>query len=242
MKLFGRKTRQEPILNKFANVELNKFANVELFVKDQTGQPIFLLHNRRTGETYPFPNIDLFLYPESEFSQIIAGLRKTKVDSNLYPIVEHLCPGIDAVLYLDDKNIFETVSEKILADQKLPYATARNGALARLRELASELIIETTSTHLHVTFPSSVNKVASFMLITDAWLRPQDTLGAPVFAAGTRNQLYLCGADDADAVAQLRNIARQAYDNGLSDPERFGFPLTPQLLTIKDGKLALFDR
>ncbi|MGK6355439.1 hypothetical protein ACMGDH_09435 [Sphingomonas sp. DT-207] len=73
---------------------------------------------------------------------------------------------------------------------------------------------------------------ASLILVAADWIGQLDLEGDPVFAIPCRDQLMVCGSDDAEAVAELAEIAPQiataeAYD------------ISAELLTLKGGKIEI---
>lgn len=70
----------------------------------------------------------------------------------------------------------------------------------------------------------------SLILVASDWLAPLALEGDPVFAIPCRNQLMVCGAANADAVAELGEIARAIASSEAYD-------ITGELLTVRNGAL-----
>ena len=53
--------------------------------------------------------------------------------------------------------------------------------------------------------------------------------------------IHVCGSGDAESLAGLAQIAETIYHDSVQDPVNNGRPVTPRLLTIRDGELAFFE-
>ena len=52
--------------------------------------------------------------------------------------------------------------------------------------------------------------------------------------------LHMCGSEDVGAIAGLQALAEALYRESVDDPAEYGRPLTPALLTVRDGELHEF--
>ena len=71
---------------------------------------------------------------------------------------------------------------------------------------------------------------ASLILVASDWIRPLALEGDPVFAIPCRDQLMVCGSANAEAVAELEEIAPAIASNE-------AYRISGELLTLRDGVL-----
>jgi len=83
--------------------------------------------------------------------------------------------------------------------------------------------------------PGNEDLSASLILIMPLLLPSLPISGRPVIAIGHRIMLHVCGSDDADGVAGLRELAQSLYSSGEAKP------VTPLLYTLVDGVITPFD-
>jgi hypothetical protein len=83
--------------------------------------------------------------------------------------------------------------------------------------------------------PLDRNCDASMVLLFERWRGRLQIHGEPVLAVAARDELLICGNDDAESIASLRGMAR-----AISRESAYG--LSAELFTWSDGELRPFDR
>lgn len=73
---------------------------------------------------------------------------------------------------------------------------------------------------------------ASMILLFDAWRGRLELRGEPVFAIAARDDLLVCGSEDAEAIASLRDMAAQ-----IAETAPYG--LSAELFVWRDGQLEV---
>ncbi|MFC4279012.1 DUF1444 family protein [Achromobacter aloeverae] len=77
------------------------------------------------------------------------------------------------------------------------------------------------------------NYDASFVFLAQEWRDRVDIDGEPVIALPARDELLVCGSNDADSVRSLRDMAARIMAQS-------AYGLSAQLFTWKDGQLSVF--
>jgi hypothetical protein len=115
-------------------------------------------------------------------------------------------------------------------DGGLDPAALRSLAFANLATRAADLTIAGGGGRYRVELDGFFD--TSLMLMAETWLDRVDLAGDPVFAAPCREQLMVCGADDARAVAELADICVQiAADSA--------YALSTKLFVLRGGRLEV---
>lgn len=79
------------------------------------------------------------------------------------------------------------------------------------------------------------NYDASMVLLLEQWLPRIELAGEPVLAIPARDELLVCGSDDGEAIASLREMASEIVS-------RSAYSLSTQLFTWRDGGLQVYAR
>jgi hypothetical protein len=111
----------------------------------------------------------------------------------------------------------------------LRAATERLAAIAR-----TELRASGERTY-RLELPGHENLAASLILIMPLLLPSLPISGQPVISIGHRAQLDVCGSDDAESVAQLRELSTSLYGGGDATP------VTPDLYTLVEGIITAYE-
>lgn len=77
------------------------------------------------------------------------------------------------------------------------------------------------------------NYDASMVLLLEQWLPRIELAGEPVLAIPARDELLVCGSDDGEAIASLREMAREIVAAS-------AYALSTQLFVWRDGRLQLY--
>lgn len=213
----------------------------KLVAADNGGVLSFMLLSPETGEAIPFPAIEIVMRRSEELQSVVDTLRSVGAEEADIPLAEPVISGVVTLLGLDEGGHFSDLSANSLSRMRLTPELARTGALARLRQSVTHLQIDGGGGRFRVSYPDNPDLTASFMLIADGWLSGDSVAGDPVFAAGNRVSLHVCGSEDTEALAGLREIAATFYRDSVADPGAHGRPLTPSLLTVRDGVVVEFD-
>ncbi|WP_157534438.1 hypothetical protein [Microbacterium sp. Leaf320] len=197
--------------------------------------------DQQSGAAERFPPIDLLLSGASDFQTKVSALNAREAGAGNLILGETVAPGIVSTLNLDEPQRYVLLTRTHLEGMRLSPELARTGALARLRMAANDLRIEGIGGRFRVWTPAAPDLTASLMLVADTWLNNDAINGAPVFAAGGRTSLYVCGANDHEALEDLRQIAEKRYRASAEAPQTEGLPLTRKLLTLREDKLTELD-
>lgn len=223
-----------------AKVEVSPTYTDLQLVDKPGGQQVLLLLDPTTGSAKPFPPIDVLLRDSDSMGQTAQTLRDAGASDADLPVSREVADGVLEVLGLDTGQSFHIMSDAALQAEGLTYDLARRGAMARLRAAVPALHIEGGGGRYRVAFPDDLDMSASFILVHDEWLDPDALAGDPVFAVGTRVSIHVCGSEDHESLGGMQEIAEVMHAESLQDPAANGRPLTPTLLTYRDGKLEPF--
>ena len=177
-----------------------------------------MLLSPETGEAIPFPAIEIVMRRSEELQSVVDTLRSVGAEEADIPLAEPVISGVVTLLGLDEGGHFSDLSANSLSRMRLTPELARTGALARLRQSVTHLQIDGGGGRFRVSYPDNPDLTASFMLIADGWLSGDSVAGDPVFAAGNRVSLHVCGSEDTEALAGLREIAATFYRDSVADP------------------------
>ena len=214
----------------------------ELIASDNgTGVITLTMRDPDTRTFAIFPAIDLLLRSSEDMERRVDELRSMGVDNADLPVVEPLVDGVVATFGIEQRDSYTLLSDSMLRNERLRPAMARTGALTRLRQASQYLKLEGGAGRLRVKYEENLDLTASFLLVADEWLASDKFDGEPVFAIGTRVSIHVCGSGDAESLAGLAQIAETIYHDSVQDPVNNGRPVTPRLLTIRDGELAFFE-
>ncbi len=187
------------------------------------------------------PQIDLLLRSRQATEVLFEALVQAGAPEDQFPYTDEVGPDIVSVLSVDHGDRYLDISGQVLEQMGISPQEITAEALERLRQAAPSLSVEGGGGRYRISFPENPDLTASFMLVANSWVPEGMVQGDPVFAAGSRVMLHLCGSDDADALVGLSRIAQTHYQESLEDPVSNGRPLSPKLLTPRDGKLQKFS-
>jgi len=181
------------------------------------GHITLLLSDPASGRTAPFPPIDILLRDVVGIEQGNQQLLDAGAGAINLPIVQNITEDFVEFLGLDIGTSRSIMSEDNLRREGLTYELARKGAMARLRAAVAGLNVEGGGGRYRVTYPQDLDLSASFILISEDWLDLNDIKGDPVFAVGTRVSIHVCGSEDFESLAGLREIAEVMYAEGVEE-------------------------
>jgi hypothetical protein len=107
----------------------------------------------------------------------------------------------------------------------LATATANLGKRGRIQSQGNDK-------RVRLTLPEELDLSASLVLIPEAWRATVPMLGDLAISAPTRIGLYVCAADDPEAVAELALITRAKFQEGE------GKPVSPDLYRLSAAGLV----
>jgi hypothetical protein len=130
--------------------------------------------------------------------------RGADIDPDHDLVVQPLVPGLLVVYAQNLPSSIEYVKRGDLGDIDETALDAR--ARANLEARLSSIVVHGDGGRYRVGLDGFFD--VSLILVAAKWLPALEFPGDPVFALPARDQLMVCGADDAEAVSELRVIAQ----------------------------------
>jgi uncharacterized protein YtpQ (UPF0354 family) len=136
------------------------------------------------------------------------------------------------LVYVEDKpDAMSYVSEIDLQALEVQRESLRALSLENLRRLVPDINVEGTNGRYGVRLDGNYD--ASMVFLADEWRNRVEIDGDPVIAIPAREELLVCGSNDPDGIASLRNMAAQIMAQS-------PYGLSAQLYTWRDGALTVF--
>ncbi len=230
---------------------------------DAEGQLHVRMRDVGTGQIADFPPLYPMMHRIEDIERTWRELSAAGEHSQAAPFTYRVTSDVCFTLSLDLGDQWVMVSREMLSSIGLDMNAARQGAIVLLYDASRRMVISEAGITsvpsegliklgaspqpdalpgvFRIDFPEDPDLTASFMLNAGDWLREGILNGTPVFSAGTRDVLYVCGSGDRRAVEHLRRLTGKHYFAGLDDPEEHGQPLSLQLFTFDGHRIHQFD-
>jgi uncharacterized protein YtpQ (UPF0354 family) len=136
-------------------------------------------------------------------------------------------------VYVEDKpDAMSYVSAADLSSLDLRQEDLRVLALENLRRMVPEITLQGGSGRYGVRLDGNYD--ASMVFLAEEWRSQVEIDGDPVIAVPAREELLVCGSNDPQSIASLRNMAAQIMAQS-------PYGLSAQLYTWRDGTLVVFE-
>lgn len=136
------------------------------------------------------------------------------------------------LVYVEDKpDAMSYVSETDLQTLSVQREDLRALALQNLQRMVPNIQVEGANGRYGIRLDGNYD--ASMVFLADAWRSRVEIDGEPVLAVPAREELLVCGSNDVESIASLRNMAAQIMAQS-------PYGLSAQLYTWRDGALTVF--
>lgn len=162
-----------------------------------------------------------------------AQLASSNAPADQFPVLGKL-PGSLVLAYVEDtpeamRYITPSRQKRIDTD----FAALNDTALENLKAFLPQLRVEGGGGRYAARLDHNYD--ASMVLVFEHWRDRLSVPGDPVFAIAARDELLICGSEDHESVAALRDMAREIA-------AKSAYGLTSELFVWRDGRLQVLDK
>ena len=160
-----------------------------------------------------------------------AQLARGNVPMDQCPVLGALAGSLVLAYVEDTPEAMRFITPSRLDSLGMEFAALNTAAFENLTTLLPQLRIVGGGRRYAVRLDHNYD--ASMILIFGHWREQVPVSGDHVFAIAARDELLVCGSEDRDSVASLRDMAKEIA-------AKSAYPLADELFVWRDGRLQVF--
>lgn len=162
-----------------------------------------------------------------------AQLARSNAPESQQPVLASLAGSLVLAYVEDTPEAMRYITPSRLESIDMDFATLNTTAFENLLAFLPQLRIEGGGGRYAARLDHNYD--ASMVLVFGHWRERVPVAGDPVFAIAARDELLVCGSEDGESVAALRDMAREIAASS-------AYGLTDELFVWREGRLQVLDK